>query len=224
MKVRYSHDRGATELSWLKSKHSFSFGDYYDQNWTQFGQLRVINEDWIEPGTGFGMHPHKNMEIITIMLKGEMRHRDSMGNEESLRVGEVQAMTAGTGLTHSEWNPSDEQAHLFQLWIEPQETGLTPDYEQFRPEENNVKVLVSGNGSGLKINADAEVIQQKLLTGEQWSSAKNSQSYLHLIKGQLEIDDHKLEPGDAIAFDREMKELKSLGDSEFILINMYKEN
>ena len=115
MKIRYSKERGHSEESWLKSKHSFSFANYQDSNWNNFGPIQVINEDWIAADSGFGMHPHRNMEIITIMLKGELTHKDNIGNEYVLKAGEVQVMTAGSGIYHSEWNASNETAHLFQI-------------------------------------------------------------------------------------------------------------
>ncbi|NQZ57339.1 MAG: pirin family protein, partial [Lentisphaeraceae bacterium] len=120
MKIRRSNERGMASEGWLKSRYSFSFANYRDDEWVKFGKLRVINEDWIAAGSGFPMHSHRDMEIVTIMLSGELHHRDSMGNEQVLRAGEVQSMSAGTGNSHSEWNASETgEAHLYQIWKIP---------------------------------------------------------------------------------------------------------
>src|SRR5437763_4134515 len=131
MQIRRSADRGQTKIDWLDSRHTFSFGDYHDRAHMAFRSLRVMNEDWVAPGAGFGMHPHRDMEIVTYVLEGELQHRDSMGNGEVLRPGELQRMTAGTGILHSEFNPSKAApVHLYQIWLLPRERGLTPGYEQ----------------------------------------------------------------------------------------------
>ncbi len=221
MKIRHATDRGKSQRGWLNAKHSFSFGDYRDEDWMEFGKLRVLNEDHIAAGSGFPMHPHKNMEIITVMLSGEMRHRDSMGHEESLLSGEVQAMTAGSGIMHSEWNPSDLDAHLFQLWIKPEADDLEPSYDQFKPDDNKTQVLASKDGCGLKINAKAEVTRQKLESGESWAPNSKTQNYVHIITGEVEVANESLSQGDAIAFDKENGSLTSKADSELLIINMY---
>src|SRR5260370_13635820 len=131
MQIRQAAHRGQTRIDWLDSRHSFSFGDYQDPSQMGFSSLRVINEDWVAPGAGFGMHPHRDMEIVTYILEGEIQHRDSMGNGEVLRAGELQRMTAGTGIRHSEFNPSPTQhVHLYQIWLLPRQRGLRPTYEQ----------------------------------------------------------------------------------------------
>ena len=124
MKIQRSNDRGKHNESWLNAKYSFSFANYQNPEWVHFGPLRVLNEDRIAPGSGFPMHSHNDMEIITIMLDGELRHRDSMGHEKSIYPGEVQAMTAGSGIVHSEWNPGDKPAHLFQMWLKDVEINF----------------------------------------------------------------------------------------------------
>jgi redox-sensitive bicupin YhaK (pirin superfamily) len=221
MKFRFNKYRGVSKNSWLDSRHSFSFSDFVDEKWTEFGQLRVFNEDWIAAGSGFPMHPHRDMEIITIMLKGELRHRDSMGHEESLLAGEVQAMTAGKGILHSEWNPSSEETHLFQLWIKPTSTALEPRYEQFSPDDSKMQVLASNTGGGLKINANAEVIRLQLNQGELWTSDIKANTYVHIIKGELDLGSSMLYAGDAVGFEQEAESLSSVTDSEILLINMY---
>lgn len=221
MKFRLSDQRGMAKAGWLDSKHSFSFANYYDEEWMSFGSLRVLNEDWIAPRSGFPMHPHRNMEIVTVMLSGQLNHRDSMGNEQVLNAGEIQAMTTGTGILHSEWNGSSEPVHLYQLWIETRQKGLEPSYDQFKPESSDVQILASGYGNGLKINADAEVIKQKLSPNELWESDAGSQTYLHVIEGELEIGGMSLRAGDAIGFEQEKESLKSLKDSEILVIKMY---
>ena len=221
MKFRLSDKRGASKNNWLDSRHSFSFGNYYDEEWMSFNRLRVLNEDWIAPGTGFPMHPHNNMEIVTVMLTGEISHRDSMGNEGVIHSGETQAMTAGTGILHSEWNSSKETTYLFQLWIEPKEKGLTPSYDQFKPVDSHLQLLASGSGGGLKINSDAEVIRQRLKSGESWSSEEGNHTYVHVIKGALEVGGMKLHEGDAVAFENEKESLISSDNTELLIIKMY---
>lgn len=132
LRLRPSGDRFLTELDWLHSRHSFSFGHHHDPHWERFGPLRVINDDIIQPASGFGLHPHRDMEIVTVMVEGRLEHRDSLGNGASLEAGEVQRMTAGTGITHSEINAAAEPCRLLQIWIEPRRRGLPPSYSQKR--------------------------------------------------------------------------------------------
>src|SRR5215207_5979457 len=135
--LRPRDERGHFDHGWLKTNHTFSFASYYDPQHIRFRSLRVMNEDWVAPGQGFGTHPHENMEIVTYILEGALEHKDSMGNGEVLRPSEFQRMSAGTGITHSEFNPSkDEPVHLYQIWLLPEKKGITPSYEQKRfPEE-----------------------------------------------------------------------------------------
>ena len=221
MKIRLSEQRGSEKNNWLESKFSFSFADYQDEDWMSFGSLRVLNEDWIAPDTGFPMHPHRNMEIVTVMLSGELRHKDSMGNEQSLKSGEIQAMSTGTGILHSEWNPQREPAHLYQIWLKPNKCGLEPDYDQFKPEESDYQVLASGHGNGLKINSDAEVIRNRLAANQKFTSDAAIYTYVHIISGEAEIGGVRLKAGDAVGFEKKEENLKSLTNSELLIIKMY---
>src|ERR1700716_1732259 len=160
--TRRSEDRGLADFGWLKSRHTFSFGDYHDPDHMGFGPLRVINEDRVAPGKGFGEHPHRDMEILSWVLEGALEHKDSLGTGAVIRPGELQRMTAGTGVTHSEFNPSrSEPVHLYQIWLLPERRGLTPSYEQkaFPEEERHGKLRVvashDGREGSLTIRQDA---------------------------------------------------------------------
>ncbi|HEV8375015.1 MAG TPA: pirin family protein, partial [Candidatus Polarisedimenticolia bacterium] len=161
IQLRPSDDRGRTRTDWLDSRHTFSFGGYFEKNWVQFRDLRVINEDWIEPEAGFGTHPHRDMEIITYQVDGQLGHRDSLGSGSVLRAGEVQVMSAGTGISHSEANPSrEETSHLLQIWILPERKGLQPRYDQRAFPENRRRgklhavVTPDGRDGSLLIHQD----------------------------------------------------------------------
>ena len=188
MKIRKSNERGQVNHGWLNAKHSFSFGSYYDAEWTSFGKLQVLNEDRVAPGRGFDMHPHKDMEIITILLSGQLKHRDDLGNEYIMNAGEVQVMTAGTGIVHSEWNPSEtEEAHLYQIWISPEKRGLEPRYDQFIPEKDQ-EVLVSKEAGGLYLNQDTEIklINRGVGTVLEYESL-SKKTYLQVMEGEIVI-------------------------------------
>src|SRR5262245_46261638 len=170
--LRRAAERGHADHGWLKSYHSFSFAGYFDPQHMGFGPLRVINEDRVAPGAGFGTHPHDNMEILTWVLDGEVAHKDSMGSVSTISPGELQAMTTGTGITHSEFNPSqDKPLHLLQIWIKPARRGLEPSYDQraFKPEELNGRLALLASGDArdgsLKINQDADVYGTRLENG-----------------------------------------------------------
>ncbi len=162
--VRHSNERGAANFGWLDSRHTFSFGHYHDPRFMGFGPLRVINEDWVKPARGFDTHGHRDMEIITYMVSGALRHEDSMGNGSVIRPGDVQRMTAGSGIRHSERNASDEEdAHLLQIWIEPETLNLPPGYEQktFGDGEkaNRLRLVVSRDGrdGSVSMHRDADI-------------------------------------------------------------------
>ncbi len=227
--IHRSIDRGIAEHGWLHSRHSFSFGSYYNPEKMSFGLLRVLNDDIVEPGEGFGTHPHDNMEIISIVLKGQLEHRDSMGNGSVINEGDVQVMSAGTGITHSEFNPSDtDQVNFLQLWIIPNKRGIEPRYDQrnFNISPNNVIKVVSGEEGeeGLFINQDASIYQGKLGKDKGFTFSFNKKGhgvYLFVLEGSIILDDTTLNKRDAVGItDSEQFIIKSEKDSEFILIEI----
>lgn len=230
IRLRKGSDRGQTRLDWLESRHSFSFGDYFDPNHVRFGPLRVINEDWVAPGRGFPTHGHRDMEIITYVLAGVLQHKDSMGNGSLIRPGDVQRMSAGRGITHSEYNPSDrDPVHLLQIWIEPDRRGITPDYEQkeFPPEEKQgrLRVIASPDGrdDSVGIHQDAMVMAALLEPGAavDYLPAPSRKAYLHLAKGRLRINGTLLETGDAAAITAEKQlSVEAELDSEVLLFDL----
>jgi quercetin 2,3-dioxygenase len=205
--LRKSEDRGYASHGWLESYHSFSFADYYDPAYMGFGPLRVINDDWIAAGMGFGTHGHSDMEIITYVLEGEIAHKDSMGNGSTIRPGDVQRMSAGSGVRHSEFNPSNEnKTHLLQIWIQPAVKGGAPGYEEknFSREEKlgRLRLVASSDGENgaVKIQQDAQ-LYVGLFDGEQEASLvlqKNRLAYVHLASGQLTVNNIVLRAGDAL--------------------------
>lgn len=206
--LRKSNERGYTETGWLKSWHSFSFGEYHDRAHMGFGPLRVINEDIVAPGGGFPMHGHANMEIITYVLSGQLEHRDSLGNGDVIRPGDVQAMSAGKGILHSEFNPSEsDPVHLLQIWIMPQESGGRPAYQQavFAADgfDNQWQVLVTPDGRAdtLQIRQDATLYAAKLAAGKSLSFDRNPDKkyWLQVAKGQVTLDGATLSAGDGFA-------------------------
>jgi len=203
-----SESRGAADHGWLKAKHTFSFADYQNPSMMGFGPLRVINEDRIEPSQGFGTHPHQDMEIITYIIDGALEHKDSMGNGSVIKAGDVQRMTAGTGVLHSEFNPSaDESVHLLQIWILPRESSLEPAWEErhFGREEklNQWKLVVSGDGrnSSMQMNQSVDLFASALDAGVELTHAfadKHS-GYLQVVSGTLMANGEQLEAGDGVA-------------------------
>jgi quercetin 2,3-dioxygenase len=204
--LRTSQERGYADHGWLKSYHSFSFAGYYDPAHMGFANLRVINEDRIAPGAGFGTHGHKDMEIISYVLSGSIGHNDNVGNAESIPPGDVQRMSAGTGIQHSEYNhaPKDE-THFLQIWIEPNVKGIKPSYEQktFDPasKQGKLKLIASptGQDGSVTIHADASLYAGLFSAGETASLtlAPNHKSYVHLVRGELKVNGHLLKTGDA---------------------------
>ena len=227
--IHRSIDRGISEFGWLHSRHSFSFGRYYNPEKVNFGALRVLNDDIVEPGEGFGTHPHDNMEIISIVLKGQLEHRDSMENGSVINEGEIQVMSAGTGITHSEFNPSDtDRVNFLQIWIFPKEKGVRPRYDQkkFGIKENESLKVVSGENSGgqLFINQDAVVYRGRLKAGKEFPftfDKKGNGAYLFVIEGSIIFDNQTLNKRDAAGISETDEFLiKSETDSEFIIIEI----
>ncbi len=227
--IQRAGERGVTELGWLHSKHSFSFGQYYNPLKERFGLLRVLNDDIVEPGEGFGTHHHDNMEIISIVLNGQLEHRDSMGNGSIIREGDVQVMSAGTGITHSEFNPSvNEKVNFLQLWIFPSEKGIEPRYDQkkFFISENELIKIVSNNRSGeeLSIHQDAEIYFGRFNNGKEhtFSSGKKGYgSYLFILEGSVLSDNETLNKRDAIGiYETDNFTIKTVMESEFIVITV----
>ena len=227
--IHRSLERGIAEFGWLHSRHSFSFGNYYNADKMNFGLLRVLNDDIVEPGEGFGTHPHDNMEIISIVLQGQLEHRDSMGNGSVITEGEVQVMSAGTGVTHSEFNPSDsEKVNFLQLWIFPKEHGIKPRYDQkkFSINEDEVVEIVSGTGKGaaLFINQEAFIYRGKLSGGNKYEYKLNKKGngvYLFVLEGSLIFEDITLNKRDAAGIsESDQFPVKAVTDSEFIIIEI----
>jgi redox-sensitive bicupin YhaK (pirin superfamily) len=204
--LRKSQDRGYADHGWLKSFHSFSFAGYYDPQHMGWGNLRVINEDRIAPGTGFGTHGHRDMEIISYVVSGNLAHKDSMGNVKGIPPGDVQRMSAGSGVQHSEFNHApDETTHFFQIWIEPNVTGIPPGYEQktfAAPEkQGNLRLVASSDAAqgSVKIHADARMYSGLLDGAEQTTLAIDParKAYVHLVRGSLAVNGTALSAGDA---------------------------
>jgi len=210
--IRKAFERGHANHGWLDSWHTFSFADYHDPRHIHFRALRVMNEDRIAAGQGFGTHPHHDMEIVTYVLSGALEHRDSMGNGEILRPGEFQRMTAGTGITHSEFNPSStEPAHLYQIWLFPDRKGLTPGYEQKSfPRDgrrNELQLVASPDASdgALTIHTDAKIYLLELEPGRrvEQSLAPTRSAWLQVLRGHVVVNDIALMTGDGLAINTE---------------------
>ena len=225
-----SNSRGGADHGWLKSKHTFSFADYHNPSMMGFAKLRVVNEDWIEPGKGFGKHPHRDMEIVTYMIDGALEHKDSMGNGSIIRPGELQRMTAGTGVFHSEFNHSEEeQAHLLQIWILPEKNSLDPGYEQKlfpREEKLNQWRLVGsrdGRDGSLTIHQDVDLWSTVLDENAEIDYAfdGNRRGFLQVVHGAVSIDGEQLSAGDAVATQEQpVLSLRAIEDSELLLFDM----
>ena len=225
--LRKSQDRGYADHGWLKSFHSFSFAGYYDPQFMGWGNLRVINEDRVAAGMGFGKHGHRNMEIISYVLSGELAHEDSMGNVKGIPPGDVQRMSAGTGVTHSEFNHAkDQTTHFLQIWIEPNVTEIAPSYEQKTipsvDKLGKLCLIASPNGAdhSVKIHADAKVYVG-LFNGPQSQKLElnpERKAYVHLIKGALQINGISLSTGDALLIEKESSLLISDGQDAEVMI------
>ena len=230
IKIRRSDERGHANHGWLDSRFSFSFADYYDPRFMGFRSLRVINEDYIEPAQGFPTHGHRDMEIITYVIDGELSHRDSMGNGETIHPHEVQRMTAGTGVLHSEYSSPTDRTHLLQIWILPEKQNLQPGYEQkvFAPEEKQGKLRLvaskGGDDGSVHINQDVRLYASILSSGEEVAHtlADGRHAWVQLINGSLDVNGDKLNPGDgaAISNEAELKLIAGEDHTEFLLFDL----
>ena len=228
--IRRAKERGHADHGWLRTWHTFSFADYHDPDHMGFSALRVINEDFVEPGMGFGTHPHRDMEILTWVLEGSLEHKDSMGNGSVIRPGELQYMSAGTGVTHSEFNPSKtEPVHLLQIWIETNEEGARPRYAQksfaggLKPGGLCLVASPDGHGGSIPIRQDARLQIARTETSRDFSIdlGANRATWLHVARGTLRCNGEALEPGDGVAVQKEKKlSLATAKGTEFLLFDL----
>ncbi len=222
-----ANDRGWTEIGWLHSRHSFSFGEYYDPNRMAFRSLRVLNDDIVEPGKGFGTHPHRDAEIFTYVIDGQLEHRDSMGNGRIIETGDLQYMSAGRGVRHSEFNPSQNKpVHFLQVWLLPKTQGGEPRYAEKKlgpnAANNDLTLLFAPKerSGALATRADAEVYFGKLDAGRSLSvpSADGAGVWIHLIRGKIEAADETLTEGDAVAVENASEvNVSAEKDAEFLV-------
>jgi redox-sensitive bicupin YhaK (pirin superfamily) len=228
--IRRAADRGHFNHGWLDTYHTFSFGGYRDRHHMGFRSLRVMNEDFVSPGHGFGMHAHNDMEIVTYVLEGALEHRDSMGNGEVLRPGEFQRMSAGTGIKHSEVNPSEvEPVHLYQIWLLPERRGIEPSYEQKRFAEserrNRLRLVASRDAAdgSLLIHQDARVYLSSIDDGQEirYSLADGRHAWLQILRGKATLNGHELDTSDGAAVSEERAlAIEARGDSEIMLFDL----
>ncbi|MDH3240926.1 MAG: pirin family protein [Alphaproteobacteria bacterium] len=228
--IRPSEERGSANLGWLASRHSFSFGDYFDADHMGFGPLRVINEDWVRPGAGFATHGHRDMEIVTFVIEGALAHKDSTGGGSTIHPGNVQRMTAGTGVRHSEYNASDtEPVHLLQIWILPDEAGLAPGYEEKLFDldgDGGALTLIAAPGGregSLTIHQDAAVFHGRLADGGSVTHAPEPgrKLWIQVISGALAVNGTQASAGDGLAVSDEARlEIAGARDAEFLLFDM----
>ena len=225
--LRRSQDRGYADHGWLKSYHSFSFAGYYDPAHMGWGNLRVINEDRVAPGTGFGKHSHRDMEIISYVLSGELAHQDSMGNVKGIPPGDVQRMSAGTGVTHSEFNHAKGQTtHFLQIWIEPNVTGIAPSYEQktipAEQKRGTLRLVASADGAqgSVTIHADAALYAGLFDGNESAELALGAarKGYVHLVRGALDVNGQRIGSGDAVLLDGESRIVLTNGTDAEVLV------
>ena len=226
MTIRPSNERGHANHGWLDTYHTFSFADYYDPGHMGFRSLRVINEDRVAPGQGFGTHPHRDMEIITYVLSGALAHQDSSGGEGVLRPGDVQHMTAGAGIRHSEFNASQtEPVHLLQIWLLPDKKGLKPGYEQQHFEIEGLRLVASRDGGdgSLPVHQDVDVFAARLSPGAEvkHTLAAGRHAWLQVARGAVTVNDTELRAGDGAAASEE-RELTIVGrePAEFLLFDL----
>lgn len=230
IQIRPGEQRGGGDYGWLKTHHTFSFSDYWDPKWMGFRSLRVINEDWVAPNNGFPTHPHRDMEIITYILEGKLEHKDSLGTGSVILPGDGQRMTAGSGIRHSEFNPSaTEPAHLLQIWITPEKDGLKPSYEQKSfPEaekQGKLRLIASRDAKdgSVKINQDAQLYVSLLKPGEEVAHELGAgrHGWLQVARGSVELNGQKLGQGDGAAIsDEKTLNIKGAEDAEVLLFDL----
>jgi len=227
--IRRSDERGHIQQGWLNTFHTFSFADYYDDEWVHFRSLRVMNEDRIASKQGFGMHPHRDMEIITYVLSGAVAHTDSMGNSGVIKPGDVQRMSAGTGIYHSEVNPLDEELYLYQIWIMPKQKNVTPTYEQKRFEDsekkNILRLVASPDGAdgSVTIGQDAKLFASLLEKGKSVSLdiQKGRAAWVQCVLGTLSVNGIELNTGDAAAItDEEKLEIEAKEPAHILIFDL----
>ncbi len=230
IRIRKSTERGHLNHGRLDTYHTFSFGSYYDPNQMGFRALRVINEDWVAPGEGFGTHGHADMEIVTLVLEGSLAHKDSLGSGSSLTPGEFQRMTAGTGITHSEFNPSPtEPVHLYQIWLMPESKGLTPSYEQKAfpdlGQTNQLRLVASpgAEGGALAVKQDARIFLGTLEPAREVHHpiAPNRHAWLQVLRGSITLNGSSMTAGDGAAVsDESALAIRSDGETEVMLFDL----
>lgn len=228
--IRPAEERGHANHGWLDSYHSFSFASYYDPNFMGFRHLRVINQDQIAPGMGFGTHPHRDMEIITYVVEGALEHKDTLGTSSVIRPGEVQRMSAGTGIAHSEYNHSQtDLVHLLQIWILPSEKGIKPGYEQkmFADEEKRgqLRLVASGDGrnGSVTVHQNMNLYASVLEPGEQvvHNLEPERHAWIQVIKGQIMLNDLPLKAGDGAAISEQNRvAIEAINSAEFLLFDL----
>ncbi len=228
--IRPANERGLANLGWLNSRHTFSFGHYYDPQFMGFGPLRVINEDRVEPGQGFGTHGHSDMEIISYVLEGALEHKDSLGTGSIIRPGDVQRMSAGTGVRHSEYNASDsDQVHFLQIWILPERDGLEPSYEQkaFSDDEKRGRLRLVGSRDGrdgsVTIHQDVDLYASLLASGDEvvYELDDGRNGWLQVARGSVRLDGNELSAGDGVALrGARSLNLEGVDDAEILLFDM----
>ncbi len=228
--IRHAEDRGLANFGWLNSRHTFSFGHYYDPQHMGFGPLRVINEDRVTPGQGFATHGHSDMEIISYVLDGALEHKDSLGTGSVIRPGDVQRMSAGTGVRHSEYNASDsDPVHFLQIWVLPEKNGLTPSYEQksFSDDDKQGRLLLVGSRDGrdgsVTIHQDVDLYSSLLSDGDTvgHSLAAGRKGWLQVARGSVVLNEQQLYPGDGVAIEGPSDiVIEGSDDAEILLFDM----
>ena len=229
IKIRRANERGHAQHGWLDSYHTFSFADYYDPQYPEFRSLRVINEDRVEPAKGFGAHSHHDMEILTYIVEGSLKHQDSMGHESVINAGDVQKITAGTGIVHAEFNASaTTRVHFLQIWILPKEKGLKPSYQQFTlaTPKTTPSLLLIGSSTGgkniVQFSQEVDLYRGLLKKNEKIFHAfqPSRAGWLQMISGSLQLEGHALKTGDGAAIEQSPIHLEALEECEFLLFDL----